>query len=401
MKLVNIDELKTGDIIARSLYYPFGGIMIKAGVKLDRFIITKLKEIGYKYVYVYDEQIGDIEYYETMDELSKVSLTKKIRETFSQLRNEVGLLIKTERWGKISHQEINKFLEKEKLFISTVPKVQLNFIQDVTTIIEKLVSETEYILSILTIKSASQYLYEHSIEVTIKSLLLGKKLGLTRGELIELGVGALLHDIGYSLIPENIVNKKEKLTEHEKKLLHLHPTLGYTILKNHPLVSILSAHVAYQHHEQQNGKGYPRGLRGRNKFIHKKEYQFESEPKIHRYAEIVAVADYYDLMLTDTPFGKALNVDEAYTKLKNAGGSILNKEILDVFLEFVPVYPIGTQVIFTNGKLRGFKGVVTRNFPGELTKPLIKVHRGPKNENIAHPFEVDLRKENFAIKIIP
>ncbi|MFN7182485.1 MAG: hypothetical protein ACK4NF_07395, partial [Planctomycetota bacterium] len=194
MKLVDIDNIKKGDILARTLYYPFGGIMIKAGAKIDNFIKSKLKEIGYKYVYIYDEHIGDIEYYETMDELSKVSLTKKIRETFNELRNEVGILLKIEGLKRISHEDISKSLEKEDFFISKTPKVKLNFIQEVTNIIEKLVSETEFMLSILTIKSTSQFLFEHSIEVAIKSLLLGKKLGLTKQELIELGVGALLHD---------------------------------------------------------------------------------------------------------------------------------------------------------------------------------------------------------------
>ncbi len=401
MKLVSIDEIKPGDILARTLYYPFGGIMIKAGVKVDRFIIQKLKEIGYKHLYVYDEHIGDIQYYETMDELSKITLTKKIRETFTELRNEVGTLLKTEGLKKITPQEITQYLEKEELLISKTSKIRLNFIQDVTSIVEKLLSESEFMLSILTIKCASQYIFEHSIEVTVKSLLLGKRLGLTKHELIELGTGALLHDIGYSLIPENILNKKEgRLTEHEKKLLQLHPSLGYTILKNHPCVSILSAHVAYQHHEQQDGKGYPRGLKGTNKFTLKKEFVFESEPKIHRYAEIVGVVDYYDLLLTDTPFKKALPPDEAYIRLKNAAGSILNREILSTFLEFLPQYPLGTQLIFTTGKLRGYKGVVIKNFEDDPTKPLVKINTTPAGEKISQPFEVDLRKEHFSVRTL-
>lgn len=398
MKIVNIDEVQVGDILARTLYYPFGGVMIKAGASLDRAIIAKLKEIGYKYIYIYDETIGDIEYYDTLDELQKINLTRKIRETFSELRHEVGTMLKMESIKKISPKEVSTLLENEELLASQAPKFRLNFIQDVYSIIEKLISESEFVLSILTIKNASEYLYDHSIEVTIKSLLLGKRLGLTKPELVELGVGALLHDIGYSMIPENILNKEGRLTEHEKKILQLHPSLGYTILKNHPCVSIISAHVAYQHHEQQDGKGFPRGLKGTNKITHRKRYEFETEPKILRFAEIVAVADYYDLLLTDLPYRKACGVDEAYTKLKSVSGTMLNKEIVETFFEFLPLYPIGTQVLFTGGKFRGYRGVVIKNFPGSPQEPLVKITTSPSGEKISKPFEVDLREERYPLK---
>ncbi len=398
MKLVKVDELQVGDILARTLYYPFGGIMIKSGSPLDRFMIAKLKEIGYNHIYVYDDKIGDIEYYESLDELQKVNLTKKVKETFSQLRSEVATLLKTENIKKISSEEISSVIKDEELLISKTPQFRLNFIQDVHNIIEKLISESEFMLSILTIKNASEYIYDHSIEVVVKSLLLGKKLGLTRQELLELGVGALLHDIGYSMIPENVLNKEGRLTEHDRKLLNLHPSLGYTILKNHPYVSIISAHVAYQHHEQQDGKGFPRGLKGTNKITHKKYYELEREPKIHRFAEIVAVADYYDLLITDLPYKKACSVDEAYMKLKSVSGTILNREILKTFLKFLPVYPVGTQVLFTDGKLRGYKGVVIKNFPEAPDKPLVKVISASSDEKISKPFEVDLREEHYLIK---
>lgn len=398
MKIVKIEDVQKGDILARTVYYPFGGIMIKAGTALDRFMITKLKEIGYKHLYIYDESIGEIEYYETLDELQKVNLTKKIKETFSELRNEVGTLLKTESIHKISIKEVSNILEKDELLMSKAPKLRLNFIHDIHNIIEKLISETEFMLSILTLKNASEYLYDHSIEVTIKSLLLGKKLGLTKQELIELGVGAILHDIGYSLIPENILKKEGKLTEHEKKILNLHPTLGYSILKNHPHVSILSAHIAYQHHEQQDGKGFPRGLKGTNKITRAKYYEFEVEPKIHRFAEIVAIADYYDLLITETPYKKGCKIDEAYEKLKSAAGTILNREMINVFFEFLPLYPIGTEILFTTGKLRGYKGVVVKNFPDNPLKPLVKVTASESGEKISKPFEIDLRKEHYTVK---
>jgi HD-GYP domain-containing protein (c-di-GMP phosphodiesterase class II) len=250
-----------------------------------------------------------------------------------------------------------------------------------------------------TLKTESSYLYDHSIEVAIHSALLARRLGFHPSEIREIVLGALLHDIGYLFIPEDLTKKRGKLSEAEIKILQRHTFYGYWLLKEREEISLLSAHVAYQHHERQDGTGFPRGLRGNNRIVSKEEALKYSLGMIHRYANVVAVPNYYDSLVSSLPYKKALGPDEAIRMVREASGEMLNAQVANVFLSYMPVYPLGTNIIVINGRYAGYKGFVVKVKPSELDKPLIRLtFEGTRK--LKNPIDIDLTKEDLVIRAI-
>src|SRR5690606_7459275 len=98
--------------------------------------------------------------------------------------------------------------------------------------------------------SYDTYKFSHSTNVTLYTLAMAIQLGLTEKQLMEIGIGSMLHDIGKRKIPKEILQKKGKLTQDEYELIKLHTEYGFHILRNEPSISLLSAHCALQHHEK-------------------------------------------------------------------------------------------------------------------------------------------------------
>ena len=118
----------------------------------------------------------------------------------------------------------------------------------------------ELICHLTEIQGFDDYTFHHSVKTTILALVLGIASGYSEQKLIELGMGALMHDIGKIKIAEVILYKKTPLTDAEFAEITQHTTYGFDILRKNNDLSLLSAHVAFQHHEKWDGSGYPRGL---------------------------------------------------------------------------------------------------------------------------------------------
>ena len=124
------------------------------------------------------------------------------------------------------------------------------------------------------------YIFTHSLNVALYSLAVGMELKLPRNQLEDIGLGALMHDIGKVSMPKEILLKPGKLTDEEFTIIKIHSTEeGFDLLRNTHTVPLLVAHCAFQHHESLDGSGYPRGIK---------------EKDIHHYAKIIAVADVFD-----------------------------------------------------------------------------------------------------------
>ena len=118
-----------------------------------------------------------------------------------------------------------------------------------------------------SIKAHDSYTFQHSIDVTIMGLVLARTLNWERWRLRAFGVGCILHDLGKLFIDAAILNKPGKLTDDEFKQIKAHPAVGYDLIKALATgLGVLAPHVALQHHERQDGTGYPRGSRGRTRW---------------------------------------------------------------------------------------------------------------------------------------
>lgn len=396
MKRIGIDEVTPGLRIARTLYYQYGGIMLAAGATLDARSIAKLKEFGYKTLYIHDPDLDDVVLYDYIDEKARQKITQRVTSLYESLKDETRKILNPDQLATASAAEVRAKME-DKQFKRILDRANLaqTFLGDVESILESILSDKEMALCVGTIKTVQSYLYDHSLEVAIHSAILARHLGFSKLEIRDVVIGSLLHDVGQIFLPEDITKKKSPLTDREEEILRQHTVMGYYLFKDRSDISLLSAHIAYQHHEHQDGTGRPRGLTGQNRILSKQE-ALRSPGGIHRYAEIVAVPDFYDELTSDLPYRAALPPDEAALQVREAAGTILNREVVDLFLSYLPVFPVGTSVVVTGGKYAGWRGVVVGVDRADLSRPLVRLLYDQSNR-LKNPVNVNLLSDDETI----
>jgi HD-GYP domain-containing protein (c-di-GMP phosphodiesterase class II) len=154
------------------------------------------------------------------------------------------------------------------------------------------------------------------------------------------------------------------------------------------MADLLVAHVAYQHHEHQDGSGYPRGLKGPNRLLTRAEALKAPSTLIHRYANIVAVANVYDHLAGVPPNGSALPVGETARRLNQVAETQLNRAVVDALRSLVPPYPVASDVWVTDGQYRGFQGVVVQVPKRQQDRPIVRLVSNREGKRI-RPVEID------------
>ncbi|MDR2447490.1 MAG: HD-GYP domain-containing protein [Treponema sp.] len=199
------------------------------------------------------------------------------------------------------------------------------------------------------------YQASHAVRCMIISMIIGNYLKFSDTRLVELGIAALLHEIGMTKIPpvsKGYYNKRP-LTQDERKAIFSHPVFSYTVLKsfNAPLAVCLAG---LEHHERENGSGYPQKLTG---------------DKISLYAKIIAVACSYEALTANRPYRDAKDAYSGmYTVIKNEGKQY-DPTIVKALLYSLSLYPVGLYVLLSNGK----KGQVVDIDPANPFYPIVQI----------------------------
>jgi HD-GYP domain-containing protein (c-di-GMP phosphodiesterase class II) len=184
------------------------------------------------------------------------------------------------------------------------------------------------------LKHKDEYTAQHSLNVCVLSIVLGRHLNLPEPQLNVVGLCGMMHDMGKMLVPLHILNKPGKLEEEELEIMQSHTTLGYELLRSSDGMHVNAIDVAYSHHERLDGTGYPRRI----KPVHLSEC-----------ARIVAIADMYDAITSDRVYQKGRTHLEATHIMSNMAGAHLDKMLLIKFIESIGIYPPGCLVQMTNG----------------------------------------------------
>jgi len=197
------------------------------------------------------------------------------------------------------------------------------------------------------------YLASHSVRSTILSIIIGTYLKLPNHRLMDLGVAALLHEVGMLKLPSQIYLNMKPLSAHEQKAIFTHPILGYSMLKgfDFPLAICLSA---LEHHERENGTGYPRHLLGE---------------KISLYSKIIAVACSYEALSSKRPHKEAKDGYTGMLELLKNDGKQYDDTIVRALVLSLSIYPIGLYVLLSNGK----KGQVVDVNPENPRFPIVQI----------------------------
>jgi HD-GYP domain-containing protein (c-di-GMP phosphodiesterase class II) len=195
--------------------------------------------------------------------------------------------------------------------------------------------------------------------------------------LVELGIGALLHDIGKILVPQDVLNKPENLEDDEYGILKLHTIRGYEALKHTKQFSEASLEAILSHHERCDGKGYPMG---------------KSKDQLHVYAKIVSVADVFDAVTADKVYRKKEDPYRAMHLIIDELDTKFDREIVKKFLKVVGYYPLGLYVTLNNGEY----GVITKV---HQNRPTVRILYDMAGTPVRDNFIVDLLK-NPSVAIV-
>jgi HD-GYP domain-containing protein (c-di-GMP phosphodiesterase class II) len=218
-------------------------------------------------------------------------------------------------------------------------------------------------------------------------LVFARSLNWERWRLRAFGVGCILHDMGKLFIDPAILNKNGKLTEEEYKQVKAHPAVGYDLIKALATgLGVLAPHVAYQHHERQDGTGYPRGLKGTNTLG-------ENRPDmIHDFGSVAAVADVYDAMTSDRPYRAGWTPERTLAMIRQGAGTHFNKQAVEIAASIVPPYPVCSNIRVTGGKYTGWQGVVAAVPRIDLARPKVRLLFNEQLRRV-DPVELNLHVE--------
>ena len=346
-------DCKPGDVLAKPIYNDIGAILINTGVELSDQLIQRLLELEIESIYIADERTNDIKIEDVLSDHTRQTALKSIKNTFQEMFKE---------------KLVQRPLTKGNLSVTFRPIIG--------DMLSDMQSNQNAMIMLSDIYVKDFYLYTHSLQVAIYSMAMGMDAGLTPHQLCDLGLGALLHDIGKTKIPIELLNK-DSLTADEQREFKKHTQYGYDLLRKEYGISLLSAHCALQHHEQVNGMGFPRNLKDQD---------------IHQYAKIVAVADLYDRLISDRPGTKTLLPHVAMEYMATKVGNEIDEEWVAALKKTIAPYPLGVTLKLNTGEI----GVVVDINSKYADRPILRILEH-ENSSTFEPYEIDLSKDHSKI----
>ncbi|AIQ61029.1 HD-GYP domain-containing protein [Paenibacillus borealis] len=227
--------------------------------------------------------------------------------------------------------------------------------KDVVPVIQEISRNPDIFALFSSVQGKDDYTYQHNVGVGVLSTLIGRWLNMSEAELSVLSLAATLHDIGKLKIPVEILNKPGKLTDEEFSLVKKHTIYGYEMLKETTGANSRITLAALQHHERNDGKGYPLGLK---------------DEQIDSYSKIIAVADIFHAMSSKRPYHEAMPFHVIVDQMRRGSFGALDPHIVSVFLENIVKRTVGREVVLTDGRV----GEIVYLNPHDIETPLIRIN---------------------------
>ena len=372
--------------LARSLYNHRGDVLLARETLLNDAFITSIRQRGYQFVYIMDGIADDVE------PLGLVS--QRLRST--TVRNLDGMFALVGEATRPLREEAAE--EGAHVLRDVPPKLtpaverQIKRLEDDVEHLLDEALEAQILEGVASLKSHDNYTFEHSVDVAVYGVMLGRKLALDHEYLRDLALGCLLHDIGKMYIDERVLNKPGTLSPGEFRQIMRHTVLGFQLMRQMPISSPRPAHVALQHHEHQSGQGYPNHLSGTNRLFRTPRERFDPT-RMTLLAELAAVADVCSALSSDRAHRAAMPPSDVLPLLRSMAGEHLNTEAVNAFVSMVEIYPVGVHVRFGSGKYAGCYGVVVACRATAPNRPLVRLLFDKDGLPIPDDVEVDLRKQ--------
>lgn len=343
MRRISTRLLHPGMRLARKVFGKSGEVYLNAGVVLTPRYIQRLQELGFSAVYIEDYLASGIEVTDVISEETRAHAVRQVKMLLEESSSPKSQSLITQP--------------------SLVPLIG--------DIVDQLLKNRFSVVNLTDIRAEGEYLFHHCVNVCVMAVMTGINLGYGRERLLDLGMGALLHDIGKVRVSPEILNKPDVLTREEFEEVKKHTTYGRDMLREHPH----AAEIAYAHHERYNGEGYPRGLQG---------------PDISVFAQVTGIADVFDALTSDRCYRAAQLPCNALELLSGAGNWWFEARLIRAFMDNVAAYPSGT-VVELNSRL---VGVAVATPKGSSFFPNVRIILDAEGQPVP-PYTISTVEENL------
>ncbi|NLU32526.1 MAG: HD-GYP domain-containing protein [Clostridiaceae bacterium] len=343
MRRVRLDKAQTGAVVARAIHTLDGVFLLSAGTVLTPEHKEKLQNYGITEIYIEDTISEGIEIPELIREEVITEVKSQVKKMMTSPSIKVSVDVK--KVGEIVERLIANILENDRI-----------------------------VASLCDVRSIDEYTFSHSVNVSVISIVTGIGVGMKEDTLRDLGIGALLHDLGKVMVDDTILRKPTNLTSIEYDEVKKHTYYGYEILQKSENISREACDIALSHHERLDGSGYPRRLKSSD---------------IQIFARIAAIADVYDALTTDKVYRRKMMPHDVLDYMLSLGGKHFDKSLLDAFVRHIAYYPVGTAVILNSGE----KGLVSEYNPYFPNRPVVRVVIDESGHSLKKYREVDLSKK--------
>lgn len=389
MKLVTVEDLREGDIIASDVLLEDYTVVLSKGTVIKTQYIDKLRELEVFTVYIEERQEK-----EEVKTPPKPPVTAKKTEeklpvtptsTAKTLAPQTPPQKKTKKLSMekvtilrddVEEQVKNKIKDILELHIYQQTEGLQKIAETAQNIITDILEEEEVVEKVYDVRERSADIYEHSLQVCTIATLIALKLGMNKKQVYDISVGSLIHDLGlrylvvrYEDQDINLLPAKDQ--EEYKK----HPIYAYTAVKNETWLSDNAKDIILNHHERKDKSGYPLGT-----------------DLVSRMTQIVGVCDEFDELICGV--GKArVRVHEAINNIRNYSGIWYDSDIVSAFLQLIAVYPVGSRVKTNRGEL----GIVMRQNPHFPERPVLRIIEDKYGQAIHAEIIVDLIKDTSVV----
>ena len=327
MRFIKIENCKAEMKVSRSIYGAYGVLMLNAGNTLRPRHVYALQKLGYPGIYIDDEVSAGIDLDEAVDDKMRKEAVGIVKEMFDKA-------------------PAAKSAKSDQMYSAAFAMVE--------DVVDCIFDRDGTVLNVPLMKSFDDYTYQHSVNVGILSVALGRAMNFKKSKVLDLGKAAFFHDMGKMFIPKAILNKTDKLTLEEFKIMKKHCALGLDFAKEALKQPSDICRAVLHHHEKFDGTGYPLGLSGKD---------------IPMFSQIISISDVYDALVSSRAYKKAFSPAEGYEYIMANAGIHFDPDIVEVFTKTVAPFPVGTTVKLSNG----LQAVIMRNNPSFMMRPLIRV----------------------------
>ncbi|OEH86469.1 hypothetical protein BHU72_12705 [Desulfuribacillus stibiiarsenatis] len=341
---IKVDQLKPGLQLAENVTSPMGGVILYKGSRTEDYHKELLQAFTIETVKVIEEKKS-----QTPLKVPEKKASDKIPSTTATVKNP--LQIEMEK----NYNQAVSVIKNIMLQVEYTKKVPLLEIRTaIKPLLEQVCEQPKISLVMNQLRAAGEYTYKHSIGVGIISTVIARFLNYKDNELMQIGLAGTLHDIGKAKISNDILMKKGPLNHDQYNEIKKHPIYSYEILEKVTGINQGVVLAALEHHEREDGKGYPYGRKG-----------FETHP----YSKIVAVADIFHAMTSNREYKEADNIYHVLKQISEDAFGKLDPNVVTKFVSGLMDYCIGKTVILSN-EMVGEIILINNSAP---LKPLVKV----------------------------